>query len=432
VHNYEGLDRPGGFERSGLLAPLKLRNFRLLWTGMTVSLLGDGVFVVAVAWQSYELSNSPFALSLVMLAMTVPHVLFLLIGGVVSDRWDRRRLMLAADLTRGLVVAVVGVLSLTGSLTLGWLSLLTAVYGAGTAFFGPAFDSIVPDVVPRPMLGQANSLDQLVKPLALRIAGPALGGFMIGIGDPGHAFVFDALTFGASAVAVAAMQVDPGGRREEATSLRRDLVDGLSYVRSHVWLWGTFAAAAVAYLLFMGPVEVLLPFIVKEEMGRSAGDLGFIFAFGGVGSIAAAFLLGSRGLPKRTLTFIYVAWTLSTLTIAGYGIARSVWYLLIPSFLFNFFESAGTIVWATLKQRNVPASLLGRVSSLDWLISIGLLPMSFALTGPVATLLGERPTLVAAGLAGAVVTLSALFLPGMRRIERFPTLAGQELVPESA
>lgn len=431
MHNYEGLDRPGGFERSGLMAPLKLRNFRLLWAGMTVSLLGDGVFVLAVAWQSYELSNSPFALSLVMLAMTVPHVLFLLIGGVASDRWDRRRVMLAADLIRGMVVAVVGVLSLTEGLTLGWLSLLTAVYGAGTAFFGPAFDAIVPDVVPRSLLRQANSLDQLVKPLALRIAGPALGGLLIGTGSPGHAFLFDALTFGASAVAVAAMRVDPG-RHREATSLKSDLVDGLSYIRSHVWLWGTFAAAAVAYLLFMGPVEVLLPFIVKEEMGRSAGDLGIIFAFGGVGSIAAAVVLGSRGLPKRTLTFIYVAWTLSTLTIAGYGLARSVWLLLIPSLLFNFFESAGTIVWATLKQHNVPTNLLGRVSSLDWLISIGLLPVSFALTGPVSALLGERPTLVVAGLAGAVVTLSALFLPGMRRLERSAMLAGRELVPESA
>ncbi|MGH2735579.1 MAG: MFS transporter [Actinomycetota bacterium] len=431
MHNYEGLDRPGGFDRSGLLAPLKLRNFRLLWTGMTVSLLGDGVFVVAVAWQSYELSTSPFALSLVMLAMTVPHVLLLLIGGVASDRLDRRRVMLASDLIRGVAVAVVGILSLTGGLTLGWLSVLTAVYGAGTAFFGPAFDAVVPDVVPRHLLGQANSLDQLVKPLALRIAGPAFGGWLIAAGGPGHAFVFDALTFGASGLALTALRVAPKGR-PEVTSLRRDVVAGLAYVRSHVWLWGTFAAAAIAYLLFMGPVEVLLPFIVKEEMGRSAGDLGFIFAFGGVGSITAALLLGSRGLPKRTVTFIYVAWTLSTLTIAGYGMARSVWMLLIPSFLFNFFESAGTIVWATLKQHNVPTHLLGRVSSLDWLISIGLLPLSFALTGPVSTLFGGRSTLVAAGLLGAAVTLGALFLPGMRQAERLPGHAGRGLVAERA
>ena len=158
---------------------------------------------------------------------------------------------------------------------------------------------------------------------------------------------------------------------------------GLRYVRSHVWLWATFASAAIAYLLFMGPAEVLLPYIVKNDLHGSAADLGIVFAAGGIGSVGCAVVLGQRGLPRRDITFMYVTWTLATLAVAGYGLASAVWQLMLASLAFNALETAGTIVWATAKQRHVPAALLGRVSSLDWLISIGLLPLSFALTGPV-------------------------------------------------
>jgi DHA3 family tetracycline resistance protein-like MFS transporter len=430
VHNYEGLDRPGGFTTSGLFSPLRERDFLLLWTGLTISLLGDGVFVVAVAWQAYELSDSPTALSMVMLAMTVPHVLLLLFGGVVSDRSDRRTVMLVSDLVRGGALATAALLSLSGTLTLGRLGAIAAVYGAGTAFFGPAFDAIVPDIVPRELWPQANALEQLVKPLTLRMAGPALGGVIIAFSGSGTAFLFDAATFLASACTIWALRTRHQTDRHVG-SLTTELKEGLMYVRSHVWLWGTFASAAFAYMMFMGPVEVLLPFIVKEQMHRSADVLGLVFAVGGVGSITAAVLMGVRRQPRRSITFIYLTWTLSTLTLVGYGLAGTVWFLLIPSFLFNLLESAGTIVWSTLKQERVPPRLLGRVSSLDWLISIGLMPVSFALTGPVSALVGKTATLVGAGILGAGVTLAALFLPGMRDPERSDAPAHVEGVVET-
>ena len=111
---------------------------------------------------------------------------------------------------------------------------------------------------------------------------------------------------------------------------------------------------------------------------------------------------------------MYVAWTLATLAVAGYGLATAVWQLMLASLAFNALETAGTIVWATAKQRHVPAALLGRVSSLDWLISIGLLPLSFALTGPVSAAIGARETLSSPRVLGGVVTFAALLLPGMR------------------
>jgi MFS family permease len=416
-HSYEGLDREGGFSRVQMLAPLRLRDFRLLWSGMCVSLLGDGVFIVAMAWQIYALSNTPTALAVVGIAMTVPTIAFLLVGGVVSDRFDRRRVMLAADLARGLTIAAIAVLSLTGALELWHMVALVAVFGAATAFFGPAFDAIVPDVLPAALLPQANSLDQFVRPIALRLAGPALGGLLIDGVGVGWAFALNAATFAVSAAALLAMAPIASTVRAVGGSMTGDIRAGFAYIRRHVWLWGTFASAAIAYLLFMGPAEVLLPFVVKNSLHGSASDLGLVFAAGGVGSVACAAVMGQRGLPRRDITFMYLAWTLATVAIAGYGLASAVWQLMLASLAFNALETAGTIVWATAKQRHVPPELLGRVSSLDWLISIGLLPLSFALTGPVSGAIGAQATLIAGGVIGGGVTLAALLLPGMRSVE---------------
>jgi DHA3 family tetracycline resistance protein-like MFS transporter len=419
-HSYEGLDRGGGFTGVGLLRPLRHRDFRLLWSGMCVSLLGDGVFFVALVWQVYALSNAPTAFAVVGISMTVPTIGFLLLGGVVSDRLDRRRVMLAADVTRGVVVGMIAVLSLTGALRLWHLMALAALYGVGTAFFDPAFDAIVPEILPKEALAQANSLDQFVRPIALRLAGPALGGLLIASVGVGAAFGLDAASFAASAAALLAMAAR--GPREQVPrashdSVLREIGAGFSYIRRHAWLWATFVSAAIAYLLFMGPTEVLVPFLVKNALRGSAADLGLVFAAGGVGSVACAVVLGQRRLPRRDITYMYVFWTLATLAIAGYGLAHALWGLMLASLAFNALETAGTIIWATAKQRHVPASLLGRVSSLDWLISIGLLPVSFALTGPISAAIGVRTTLIGAGLIGSVVTLAALFVPGVRAIE---------------
>jgi MFS family permease len=428
-HSYEGLDRAGGFDRVRLFAPLVHRDYRLLVGGMSVSLLGDGLFLVALAWQVYALSNAPTALASVGIAMTVPTITCLLIGGAVSDRYDRRRVMLAADTVRGLVLAGLAALALTGDLRLWQLMVVAVIYGAATAFFDPAADALVPELLPADALAQANSLDQLIRPVALRLAGPAVGGLLVGVVGTGGAFGLDAASFAVSAAALVAMSPArrvSGAGGGGAASVGREIAVGLRYVRSHAWLWATLLSAAVAYLLFMGPTEVLLPFIVKNHLHDGAGALGLIFAGGGLGSLLCAILIGQRGLPRRSITFMYIVWTLATLAIAGYGVANGLWGLLAASVVFNALETAGTIAWSTAKQRHVPTELLGRVSSLDWLISIGLLPVSFAITGPVSAALGLRTTLIGAGVLGAAVTFAALLVPGVRDLDRDDTAGGAQ------
>jgi DHA3 family tetracycline resistance protein-like MFS transporter len=404
---------------SGVLAN---RDFRLLFAGRCVSLLGDGVFLVAMAWEAYTLSNAPTALSLLGIAMTVPLIALLLFGGVVSDRHSRRRVMLVADLLRALLLALLAAMAASGTLRLWQMMVIVAIYGGAQAFFDPASDAILPGIVQEHQLGQANALEQVVRPLALRLAGPAVGGVLVGVLGLGAAFMVDAVTFVVSAATLWSMSarasVSPlGAGAQLGRATRVQAREGWSYVRRHVWLWGTFASAGVAYLLFMGPAEVLLPFMVKHVLHGSGLQFGLVLGAGGLGSVAAGLAMTRSGLPSRSITFIYVVWTLGTLAVAGYGLATSMWELMLASVAFNLLESAGTIVWATMKQRHVPGQMLGRVSSLDWLISIGLLPVSFALTAPLSAAFGVRATLIGAGLAGAAATLGGFMLPGMRAVD---------------
>jgi DHA3 family tetracycline resistance protein-like MFS transporter len=421
-HSYESLDRGGGFARGGLLAPLSRRDYRRLLEGLSVSLVGDGVFLVALAWQVYTLKGAPSALGAVGIAMTVPTIACLLLGGAISDRHDRRRVMLCADAARALAVGALAVLALCGRLTFRELLVVAVVQGAASAFFDPASDAIVPELLDGEVLAQANALDQLVRPLALRLAGPALGGLVVAVVGSGGAFACDAASFAVSGVAVAGLSARGPAARSGGSALGSEIAAGLRYVAGQPWLWVTFAGAAIAYLLFMGPVEVLLPYIIKERLHESAGSLGLVYAAGGAGSLVCAVAIGGRGLPRRPIRFIYLTWTVATVAVAGYGVARSDWGLALASIAFNALETAGTIAWITLKQRLVPAELLGRVSSLDWLISIGLLPISYALTGPVSGSLGARTTLVGAGVLGAIITVAGLLLPGVRDPDGEPAM----------
>lgn len=406
------------------LAPLRHRDFRLLFTGRFVSLLGDGVFLVALAWETYTISDAPTALSVVGIALSVPLISLLLLGGVISDRHDRRRVMMFADLVRAALLVMLAVLASAHALSLWQLVLIVALYGAAEAFFDPASDAILPQLLPAAELGRANALEQLMRPLALRLAGPALGGVFVGLLGASSAFVADGASFAVSAACLWRMSaraslVRPAGRLR-LSAATRELHEGWTYVRAHVWLWGTFASAAFAYLLFMGPTMVLLPFMVKHVLHGSGMQLGIVLGAGGLGAIACAAAMGRSALPARGMSFIYLVWGAATIAVAAYGLASAIWELMLASLVFNFLETAGTIVWATMKQRLVPDQLLGRVSSLDWLISIGLLPVSLALTGPVSALMGVRTTLVAAGVLGALATLAGLALPGMREVDHAP------------
>lgn len=422
----------GRLRRIRVLEPLAERDFALLTVGGLISLLGDGFFYVALAWQVYELSNTPTALAAVGVAWTLPLVVFLLIGGVFSDRYERRRLMVLADLLRGLALAGLGALSIAGELELWHVFGLIALVGLGDAFFNPASTAIVPELLEDHLLPQANALQGLVRPLTVRLVGPALGGVMVGILGPGPAFVLDGATFVASAVAIGAIRRRPGPGAPDrvARGVRRtmgEIADGFRFVAANPWCWATLLSAMLSLLVFLGPVEVLVPFLVKNRLGLGPESLGAIFAAGGVGAIGAALLVGQLGQPRRRITAMFGAWSVGVALMAVYGLMTELWHALVASLLLHALFQLGSIIWVTLLQQLVPRGLLGRVSSLDWLVSTGLVPVSFALTGPAAAAWGPGATMVGAALLGSVLMLALLFWPGVRDPERRPLAADQSV-----
>jgi hypothetical protein len=314
---------------------------------------------------------------------------------------------------------VVGGLALAGDIKLWQVFVLVAVYGAAEGFFMPAFTAIVPDVVDRDLLVEANSLDQFVRPIALRFAGPALGGFVIAGLGVGQAFLFDAATFAVSAFFVGLMHKRAADTAElPSPSALREVKEGFAYVRSQPWLWISLTVAAIGLLAFYGPFQVLVPFLIEDELGGGARALGLVFAAGGIGSIGASLVLGQTKMPSRHITVTYLCWGVGTLFLVAFAMSTAIWQVALASFSMQFLLTAGTIIWTSLLQTHVPTRLLGRVSSLDWLVSGSLIPISYAITGPLAESIGTKPTFVLAGLTGASVLFGALAIPRLHDSER--------------
>jgi MFS family permease len=398
-----------------LLGPLRERDFALLWGGLLVSLLGDGIYMVALPFAVLDLDGSATSLSLVGFAWSIGMLAFLLVGGVLADRHDKRRQLLVADAVRLAAVGVAGALSLSGALEVWHLVLLSFVFGAGEGLSGPALGSIVPELVPEPILVQANALTQSLRPIGLRLAGPALGGVAVAVLDTGGALLLDTGSFAVSIAALLAMRSRVPVHEGEHEPLHVQLREAAAFVRSQTWLWATLVMAAVALLVFLGPTEVLVPVRIEEDLGGTAGSFGLVLAVGGAGALIGTAAIGHLGMPRLEVTFLYWCWGLATFALCGYALASEVWQLVACSFAFGLLSGAGNPIWATLMQVRVPPGLRGRVASLDWLVSVGLTPVSFALTGPAAAAFGAGPVLLFAGLVGGVGTLLMLYvIPGLR------------------
>ena len=417
----------GGFfrDRVGLVQPMKIRDFRLLWTGMFVSMAGDGFYYVAIAWQVYDLSNSPASLAGVGIAWSLPQVAIVPLAGVLADRMDRRILMIAADLIRAAAIGTVGVFSITGNLTIPILVGLVVVFGVGQALFHPAFHSIVPEIVPADLLVRANSVDQFVRPFALMVVGPVIGGQLVEHLGAGWAFVADACTFLWSAAMVARIRARPTRERDPHASAVREVVEGFRFVRRTRWLLITMLASILSLFAVWGPWETLMPFVVRNDLGGSASDLSFVYLSGGVGAVLVAITLGQRGkLPSRPMTALYLFWAAGMLGTALFGIAQNLLHAMIAGFLTEGSIAALIVLWYSILQRLVPSHLLGRVTSLDWMITLAGVPLSFAAVGPLAEAIGADTTLILAGLVGGGVTLLFMFIPGAREPERDGSLVG--------
>jgi MFS family permease len=398
---------------------LRDRNLALLLAGLNASLVGDGIFLVAMAWEAYRLSNRPSALALVGLALTGGTVLFLLVGGIVADRAPRRVVMMGADATRTALLALLGALTVSGELRLWMLVALAGLHGAADGFFNPASSALLPDVVPEERLVPVNGIMVAVRQISQRIVGPALGGVVVGLVGAGTGFLIDAATFAASLACVFAMRVREPPRPPQTSSPLTEMREGFSYVLRHAWIWATVLSATLALLVFYGPSEVLVPYVVKNDLHAGAASFGAFLAATGLGWVVGALWVGHRPMTQRPVRFMYLWWGWGVAPICAFGLVTATWQLALAGFGLGVGLSTGFIIWTTLMQTRVPRALRGRVSSVDWFLSMALMPVSFALTPAISSAIGIRWTFIGAGFLAGASTLALYYLiPSLRNEPR--------------
>ncbi len=399
--------------RFALIQPLRHRDYRLLWIASVTSLFGDGIYTVALAWLVYDITNTATALSVVGMMVSIGLVTFLLVGGVVADRVDRRHQMIGADITRGLVVTVIGVLAVTGTAEIWMLAVLGLVYGVGDAFFNPASSAIIPQLLPAEAVVQANALSEVGRPLAFRLVGPALGGLLVGLFGAGTAMFIDAGTFLLGILLLSLIRPLPPLRTEHAHPLQ-DLKEGWAFLRAHAWLWATCLAAGIAVLATYAPLQVLLPYVVRNDLHDSASTYGLILTVGGLGGLVGGLVMSQVGMPRRALAVMFWVWAVGDAAFFIAAPATAPWHLMVLTITFSFAMAVGAVIWGTLIQTRVPQDMMGRVSSVDWLVSFGLAPVSFAITGPIADRFGVDATIYGAATVGSLCLVVVLYaVPGL-------------------
>lgn len=386
--------------------PLRVRAFRLLFTGRTLSALGDAVVPAALAIAISRATGSASALALVLGCAMVPRLLLLPLGGVTADRFDARTVALTTDLVRCAAQLLVALQLIGGTPHLAAIAVAEAVGGTASAFAMPTTAPLVKGTADANLL-RANSL-MASATNATRLAGPALAGALIFTAGPGWAFLLDAASFAASAGLLAVIRVPrtPGPRH----SLRADLVEGWSEVRARDWYWTSLIAHSVwngtaAVLATLGP-------IVLHERHRDglwvaileAGSIGLL-----LGSLVASrarlrrpVLAGNVGLATYALPLLLLAahapgWLL----IASYGVALGALGFLTP-------------VWETYVYASVPANVLARVTSYDWLLSLAAMPVGYALAPLAARQLGASVPLYVCGALVGAACLGTAAVPGVR------------------
>ena len=397
-------------------AVLRIRPFRLLLAGQAVSVVGDALFPVALAFAVLdELDGTPGQLGLVLAAQALPLAILILAAGVWADRLPRQRIMLVSDLGRAAVQAVVAALLLSGSAELWHLVVLVAFYGAFEAGFVPAAGGLVPQVVGSEHLQQANAMMGLAQNAGM-VLGPSLGGILIVLLGPGAAIAVDAATFVISAAFLAVLRPPPQPAPEERRHFWAELKGGVAEVRARRWMWSFMPAFTAYHLLALPCVLALGPVIADRDLGGAGAWATIVTCFGigtilgGIGSLR---IEPSRPMLACTLAFFGAA--CQPLILAYGGSTAGIAAL---ELLAGIAVSFGFTQWDTTLGREIPPHALSRVTSLDWLTTTGSMPLGFAAVAAVAGALGTRNTMVGAGLVVMALLVACLAVGDVRRLRR--------------
>jgi MFS family permease len=378
------------------LVPEVLRTepqFRLLFAGQVLSLVGDRVMLVALPFAVLEAGGSVNAVGLVVGAELVPFVVFAIAGGVIADRSDRRRVLVISDLAR-LAVQTVGGALLAGVATPVMLGMLAACYGTADAFFQPAFTGLLPQTVSHAgQLQPANALRGLSFSVA-SIAGPAVAGVLVAAIGAGAAMLFDAGSFAVSVACLPALRPRVAAEAAEAAPppFLEAVRGGWREVRCRPWIVAGLGAMCSYHAIVLPAVFVLGPVTVADRLGGPGAWAAVVVSFG-LGSVLGDVLL-LRIRPRRALRVAGIGLVFASCQAAVYGSGLGLPGTCVLQFVAGIGVTTFFTLWEVSLQEHVPGAALSRVSSFDYLSATALMPVGTALAGPLATALGTRATLL--------------------------------------
>jgi predicted MFS family arabinose efflux permease len=398
---------------------LRLREFRLVFGAALVSLVGDGVVPVALAFAVLDLTGSATDLGVVLAARTIALVASLLAGGVVADRVGRRMVMISADLVRLLTQAAIGVLLVGGDATVAEIAVSQVLLGAASGFFNPASSGLIPAVAGE-RLQQANALRGMAM-AAGNITGPAIAAVLVVATGPGWALLIDAASYGASAALLARVRRDDP-RPASATHFLADLRGGFAEVRSRTWVWSIIAVFSLVNTL-AAAFPVLGALTAKRHLGGPAAWAA-ILAFRAVGSLIGSTTL-LRLRPPRPLLAATLTGMITALPTLLLAVPAPLVLIVIVALISGIGSMAFNTLWETTLQQHIPASARSRVSSYDWFGSIALQPIGYALIGPLATGIGVSAALY---LCGGLEIAAVATLLTVRDIRTLPPRPDQPTV----
>jgi predicted MFS family arabinose efflux permease len=404
-------------KRAGGLGAFAEPSFRRVYLARALSLFGDGLVPVALAFGVLSVDPSPSTLGFVLASRFGALVPSLLIAGVVADRMPRKAVMIGSDLTRLVAQAAIAALLITASARPWELILLAALYGFGEAFFRPTVTGFIPEVVSAERMQQANALLATTTSVST-VAGPLIAGLLIVAFSPGWAIAVDALTFLASAVLLSGVSPRRTVRQTSAT-VWRDVVEGWNVFRSRTWLWVDGVYAALGNFAVLAPLMSLGPLVASRHLG-GAGSWAAIVTALGLGSVLGGVTL-LRTQPRRPLLVGVPLLALLALPPALLAVPAATPLIAAGAFAGGFGLAVFNTLFETTVQHHVEPAALSRVAAIDWLLSLGLSPFGFVAASLSASAFGVQVPLTVAAVWIVISTAVVIAIPDVRRLQRAPS-----------
>ncbi|MFC5727818.1 MULTISPECIES: MFS transporter [Nocardioides] len=413
------------------LAPLRDHRFRWYFLSRVVDLVGDIMGSVALVFAVLAVSSSPMALGAVLAAHSIPVVIFLLVGGVLADRFGRTVVIQLSNVTAGLTQLAIATLVITGAAEIWHLVLLTAINGVAAAANGPALAGLLPQLAPKDSLQQANALNGLLRNIALVMA-PALAGVLVvGVGA-GWAIAINGGTYLLAAILLLPIKLPPPASREDGDSILRDLVTGWTFFRMTTWLWVIVLAFGALNALHSGGFRTLGPPLAEEsELGVEGWAM--ILSAGAMGLVATSVVFLHVPL-RRPLLYGMLGCAVYSVQIIALGSTTQLWILVAAAFVGGAGIEIFGLGWELAMQERVPEDMLSRVYSYDMLGSFIAIPVGQLAFGPLGEAFGLQKMILVAGvayLAISLLTLGSRSVRDLQRADQEPEVTNTTSVPGS-